>query len=218
MGIAYNTSIVSDGLVYALDAANSRCYSGSGNTANGLLGGINGTLTNGTGYSSVNSGSFFFDGTNDFISFNAYTPEANTISIWVKINSLQQGVVIYVGDDIFNSGLWSWFFLVINNSFYVRANPGSYTTAFNDNPQIGQWINYTLVRRNSSNLSDFYKNGVLIGTSANSTLSNTYSNLKIGYGGGSFPFFNLSQVLIYNRALTAQEIRQNYNATKKRYI
>jgi hypothetical protein len=28
----------------------------------------------------------------------------------------------------------------------------------------------------------------------------------------------ISQVLIYNRALTVQEIRQNYNATKKRYI
>jgi len=48
MGIAYNTSIVSSGLVFALDAANSRSYSGSGLTAYGLVSGANRTLLNGT--------------------------------------------------------------------------------------------------------------------------------------------------------------------------
>ena len=43
MGIAYNTSIVTSGLVYALDAGNTRSYSGSGITANSLVGGIGGT-------------------------------------------------------------------------------------------------------------------------------------------------------------------------------
>ena len=217
----FNTieNIVTNGLVLNLDPGKPSSYPGTGTSIYDLSGsGNTGTLVNGPAFSSINNGSISFDGSNDLISFNAYTPEANTISIWVKINSLQQGSIIYVGDDIFNSGLWSWFFLVINNSFYVRANPGSYTTAFNDNPQIGQWINYTLIRRNSSNLSAFYKNGVLIGTSADSTLSNTYPNLKIGYGGGNFPFFNLSQVLIYNRDLSSQEVLQNYNATKSRYI
>ena len=44
MGISAGPSGVSDGLVFQLDAANFRSYSGSGNTANGLVSGIGGTL------------------------------------------------------------------------------------------------------------------------------------------------------------------------------
>ena len=89
MAIAYNTSIVTDGLVFALDAANSRCYSGSGITFDGLIGGIGGTLVNGVGFSSANNGSFFFDGTNDYIvspSDSSYAFGANdfTVSAWFK--------------------------------------------------------------------------------------------------------------------------------------
>ena len=67
MGIAYNTSQVTDGLVFAIDAANPRSYSGSGITVNGLVSGLGGTLINGAGFTSTNSGSFVFDGTNDYM-------------------------------------------------------------------------------------------------------------------------------------------------------
>jgi len=67
MGTKYNPSIVRDGLVYYIDAANTRSYSGSGNTINGLVGGIGGTLVNGVGFTATNNGSFIFDGTNDYI-------------------------------------------------------------------------------------------------------------------------------------------------------
>ena len=86
MGLKHHPRVVTNGLVYYLDAANTRSYSGSGNTAYGLFG-PNGTLTNGTGYTSANSGSFFFDGTDDSIDFSSYTPDANTVSIWVNLKS-----------------------------------------------------------------------------------------------------------------------------------
>ena len=70
MGLAHSPSIISDGLIFYLDAANSRSYSGSGNTANGLVGGIGGTLVNGVGFTSSNNGLFSFDGSNDYINFN----------------------------------------------------------------------------------------------------------------------------------------------------
>ena len=114
MGISYNTSIVTDGLVFALDAANPRCYPGTGLTAFGLVG-PNGTLTNGTGFSSANSGSFFFDGTNDSLDYSSYTPDANTVSIWVNIKSLQNGPIVYVGNDVYQSAEWSWSFFVYNS-------------------------------------------------------------------------------------------------------
>jgi hypothetical protein len=216
MGIAYNTSIVSDGLVYALDAANSRCYSGSGLTAFGLVG-PNGTLTNGTGYSSANSGSFFFDGTNDALDFSSYTPDANTVSIWVNLKSLQNGPILYVGNDEYNSTVWSWSFFAFNSLFYFRASTTS--NYFTEVPPFNTWINYTLIRNNGSNVSIAYKNGVFFDSTANSTTTNPYPNMRFGLSGtNNAANFNLSQVLIYNRALSAQEVKQNYNATKKRYI
>jgi hypothetical protein len=215
MGIAYNTSIVSDGLVYALDAANSRSYPGTGLTAFGLIG-LNGTLVNGVGFSSLNNGSFFFDGTNDYVEFPSYTPDANTVSIWVNFKNYENGPIVYVGDDTYNSGLWSWSFFMVMPIFYIRANPGPFAY-FNETPPLNTWINYTLVRNNGSNLSFTYKNGVSFGSTTDSTTTNTYPNMRFGIAGGQAANFNLSQVLIYNRALSAQEVRQNYNATKKRY-
>ena len=69
MGIKAGPKIVDDGLVFSLDAAVSRSYSGSGLTIYDLYSGTGATLINGVGYSSINSGYFSFDGTNDYINF-----------------------------------------------------------------------------------------------------------------------------------------------------
>ena len=80
MGIDYNNIIVSDGLVFYIDAANPRCYSGTGLTANGLVGGIGATLINGVGFTSSNNGSFIFDGTNDYGLSSGSVSITNSIS------------------------------------------------------------------------------------------------------------------------------------------
>jgi hypothetical protein len=216
MGLKHHPRVVTDGLIYYLDAANPRCYSGSGLTANALIGGIGGTLVNGTGYSSANSGSFFFDGTNDSLEFSSYTPDANTVNIWVNLKSLQNGPIIFVGDDAYNSTLWSWSFFAFSSLFYFRASTTS--QYFTEVPQFNTWINYTLIRNDGSNVSIAYKNGVFFGSLPDSTTLNPYPNMRIGRSAGNFANFNLGQVQIYNRALTAQEVLQNYNATKKRYV
>jgi hypothetical protein len=105
MGIDYNNVIVSDGLVLYIDAANPRSYSGIGLTANGLIGGIGGTLVNGTGFSSSNNGSFIFDGTNDYIyapiNTNLFSTQA-TMIMWLKNDiatppQAQTGIMGYFG-------------------------------------------------------------------------------------------------------------------------
>lgn len=89
MGTKYNPRIQSNLLSVYIDAANLRSYSGSGFTANGIVGGIGGTLVNGIGFSSQNSGSFFFDGSDDYFRLpaNFFNPDAGTpftVSIWFK--------------------------------------------------------------------------------------------------------------------------------------
>lgn len=107
-------------------------------------------------------------------------------------------------------------FFLYNDVFYFRANPGNFAD-FYEVPPLGVWINYTLVRNNGSGQSLAYKNGVFFGTSSNSTLTNLYPNLRIAKASSTYASFNLSIVQIYDRALSATEIKQNYNATRKRF-
>ena len=71
MGIDIGPIETTDGLVFHLDAGNTRSYSGSGITSNGLISGIGGTLINGLGFTSTNGGSFVFDGTNDYFDISS---------------------------------------------------------------------------------------------------------------------------------------------------
>lgn len=218
MAVAYNPSIVTDGLVFQIDAANTKSYPGSGtNISNLITPSLSGTLTNGVGYNSNNNGILVFDGTNDYLDFASYTPDANAVNIWIKFNTLQNGPMVYVGNDSYASGVWSWSFFIYNGAFYFRANPGNFAD-FNEVPPLNVWINYTLIRDNGTGTSLAYKNGTYFGSSSNSTLLNSYPNLRIAKASSTYASFNLSLVQIYNRSLTQQEILQNYNATKGRYL
>ena len=89
MGTKYNPRINSNGLTVYLDAANTRSYAGSGFTVNPLVGGIGGTLVNGIGFSSQNNGSFFYDGSDDYLRLpvNFFNPDSGTpfaVSVWFK--------------------------------------------------------------------------------------------------------------------------------------
>ena len=202
MGIAYNTSQVTDGLVFSIDAANPRSYSGSGITVNGLVSGIGGTLVNGVGFGTTNSGSFIFDGTNDYI--NPTFPVSNnsdfTIGFWMNYQdatNVERGIVT----------TWdtSW------NGFGIGTYQGKIRSWVGDG--AGGGIQYV------------YINGLFLNSTGNN-ITLTHSSLQIARGGQSgstqltyYPYLNcqISQLSIYNRPLSAQEIRQNFNATRKRY-
>ena len=93
MAFAYSPKIVTDGLVFAVDAANTKSYPGSGTTWKDLSGnGNDGTLTNGPTFDSGNGGSIVFDGGNDYTPFpyntlyNFQYDSSFTIDSWVYIN------------------------------------------------------------------------------------------------------------------------------------
>jgi hypothetical protein len=213
MGIAYNTSIVTDGLVFALDAANSRCYSGSGITAFGLVDGANGTLLNGTGFSSVAGGCWSFDGTDDGINTTINIDnDPLTINAWVyctEVTSVNgRGIVLS------DNGGWDRGLEINDSKWGVHIGNNLYKvgTALNNT-----WYHTSLSY--SSNVWNLYVNGSFVFSSSSTTSPGSLATI------GRADYFStrifqglISQVLIYNKALTIQEIRQNYNATKKRYI
>ena len=208
--------IVTNSLILCLDAGSVKSYLGSGTAWTDISrNGGDGVLTNGPAFNNANGGNIIFDGANDFLANPSYTPAVNTVSIWLKLNSTKNGLIIGVGNNAYDSGQWSWSIFLYNGGFYLRGNPGPFGTTFS--APVGEWINWTMIRNNGANSCLFYKNGIFAGSSADSTLTNTYSGFRITGAGSVYAGFSLSTVLLYNRALSATEILQNYNATKGRF-
>ena len=184
--------------------------------------GNNGTLVNGVGYNSSNGGSLSFDGVNDYVSGtnNITLQLVNDLTVfaWVKLgDAANQGIVekmnsSYNGYGITKQNGFFKFWTASNNNYtYTNSN----TTYVADN----NW--YYVVGRRMSGTNRLFINSILQSDSQSAPLSDSgqiyvvgryYSNVDNFYLGG-----NISQVSIYNRALTVQEIRQNFNATRGRY-
>ena len=216
MGIDYNNVIVSDGLVFYLDAANTRSYSGSGTSSNSLVGGIGATLVNGVGFTSSNNGAFTFDGSNDYINFgnsSAVQQSSGTLSAWAKASSPGGG---YRG-IIAKQGAYGLFYTDSVLVAYDWAADAPRSTGVNiaDNT----WKNVVLTYQSGvSNGTRIYINGVSVLTTTITVLNQT-GNL---FGGaeanaGQYASCQISLFNMYNRALSATEVLQNYNATKARY-
>ena len=74
MGFYRGPNIVTDGLVYAIDAGSERSYPGSGTAVTDLVGSSNGVLENGVGFDSANGGSWDFDGIDEFKPYHLIAP------------------------------------------------------------------------------------------------------------------------------------------------
>ena len=223
MAVGYNPRVVTDGLVLALDAGNTKSYPGSGSTWSDLSGNSNsGTLTNGPTFNSDNNGSIVFDGSNDAVSISDsssidVTPTV-TISSWINPSGFGGGNFgrIIDSQDSYN------FFLDNTTSTGTNAirywpNTGD-ALSVNNVVTLNEWANFTVVHSGSNVV--IYKNGISIGTSGSfSTLPSTSSTILIGNRDDNARGFEgkISQVLVYDTALTAAEVLQNYNATKGRY-
>ena len=205
--------MITTGLVMNLDASNALSYTGTGTSWTDLSGGgNNGTLLNGTSYSSENGGTLVLDGINDYVKINNGTGlnlgNEYTFSIWVKFNNFN---AVLAGAD-----MWDYYYLMYvgdSNNIYTSGAGGS--GSFSGlNITTNQWVCLTIVRSAASNT--LYKNGVYI---ASGNPSNSGIVKAIGaYASGSFNLNGkISSVNAYNRSLSSTEVTQNFNATKTRF-
>ena len=229
MGIQYNPRIVTDGLVLALDAGNIKSYPGSGTTWTDLSGrGNTGTLTNGPTYSSVNGGSIVFDGTNDYVIGN--TPSGLNLSqpcsvnTWVYFNNFSEinPRIIEVQD-----GSNSIQILRDGSTTRLTTKNSNFQTDFASTtwfvPSTGTWYNITAVWTPSTSTTTLYLNGALQSSvgSASVGIGNQANKYVLGnrsdFVGTTQLAGNIAQVSIYNRALSAAEVSQNFNALRSRF-
>jgi hypothetical protein len=216
MALQHHPRIVTNGLVGYWDAANTRSYSGTGLTVNGLVGGIGGTLVNGVGFGTTDNGYFIFDGSNDYINFgNSSTLQQSTgsLSAWTKASSPGSG---YRG-IIAKQGAYGLFYTdsVLVAYDWAADTPRSTGINIADNT----WKNVVLTYQSGvSNGTRIYINGVSVLTFT-ITIQSQVANL---FGGAEananqFASCQISSFKMHNRVLTASEVLQNYNATKRRY-
>jgi hypothetical protein len=225
----YQAPIVTDGLVTALDAGNLVSYQSGSTILYSLTGSLSGSLTNGTGYSNRNGGSWVFDGIDDYIltqpnsGINSiYTNNQLTIQSW--INYQDSGSFRNVMGILRNSDptflSFGWRVPPSNIVFFDSVISGSRFTqnVMDLNSYIGKYINIATTYTNGSVLS--YANGVLVasnvvtGQIADFTSNSFFLGNQAGYG-----YFkgNIAPTYLYNRALTATEIAQNFNAQRNRF-
>ena len=216
--------IVSDGIVACWDAAGKRSYPGTGTTWYDMSGnGNDGTLTNGPTFDAANDGSIDFDGTDDKVGLGdqKYDLATCTISAWVKLDAFSGGdgsdsrIVCNGSND---TNYWSLTTTGGAGLICFANSTSSHATASSDfNLSLSRWY-YVLGIRGPST-EQLYVDGVL--QSALNTISwSTTAGTWIGQRGDNARQLNgkVADVRIYDRNLTAAEVRQNYNATKGRFI
>ena len=217
--------MVTDGLVLHLDAGNNKSYPGSGTVWTDLSQtAITGSLTNGPTFSSTNAGRIFFDGTDDYIdlgnpSFSNITSVNNfTINVYFNAATGNNGrALVHKGATGFD---YDYMIYISNNSsnlsFYKKNAAGTGVTTNGYGISSGSNINYCVVL--SNDVISEYKDGILQATSSITGDIRTTSNiLKIGRGWEGSYSGSIYQVQIYNRALSANEVFQNYEATRERF-
>jgi hypothetical protein len=217
----YGGAIVTSGLVMALDAANLVSYPRSGTVWYGLTGGVTGALQSGPTFSNDCGGTIVLDGTNDYVSTN-YGKDINpfnnplTVSIFIKPNLVNTNqVYISTGQSRGNGDSNQRMYIAIYNGNWDWGIRSSSWGSGNVAASLA-WSNIAVVIDSTN--ARFYLNGEQIYTKS---VNNTFvlnDNFWFGAHDSNY-YFNGSIGLakIYNRALSANEIKQNYNATKWRF-
>jgi hypothetical protein len=228
MGISYNTSIVLNGLVLALDAANSRSYSGSGNTIYNvaLTSAIGATKTSGLTHNS--SGPPRFNATADanflFSDYTLASGTSFTVCMWFKRQSSSFWSALF-GNEVWNSGI-GYVAMLTNATSLTFTRGGATELNYTFAGFASSDFNfYTFVKNTSGTNSFIYINGTQVASGSVSNVSitkpflfnNRWLNSGTAPSNGDSRQSQFSNILVYDRALSASEVRQNYNATKKRY-
>ena len=213
MGLSHSPRIVTDGLVFCVDAGDKMSYPGAGTTWTDLSKNRNnGTLTNGPTFNSANGGSIVFDGSNDYtlLSSNINLGTQASINVWLQCSN---NAVIAGGTSYSDGG---YLLASSSNTFYMSANGSFGNFNYNISNTTNTWKNLS-VSRNASSAS-LYVNGVFYSSISISSTNGIRFRAIGAYDNGTYPMNGqIALMQVYTRALSAAEIKQNYNATRGRF-
>lgn len=235
MAVSTRNNIVTNGLVLYLDAANSKSYVSGSTTWSDMSGnGYTGSLAGGVTFNSGNGGNIGFNGTSGTVNCgNILNIGLNswTISCWVKIN-VGSGVVGIFGKSSARSYIGRYAIYLESNNINTLFQPSAstYVISTSITPYLDSRFHNITVTINRTGFHTMYIDATPVGTPNNVSstsaidLNSSTDNIYIGSyadATGLAPVYflngNIGQASIYNRALSDQEVLQNYNATKTRF-
>ena len=218
--------IITNGLVLALDAANKKSYPGSGTVWSDLSGNANtGTLTNGPTFDSSNNGSIVFDGVNDYVECGNDTSlrltTELTLESWVKkttTDSYHHIISKFALTGSYSIGS----FQTSGYLFFIRSTNGTnqgITDTFDINICDGNWKHIVCSYNSTTSTLLMAINGAIQQSTISGAIFDSTVNVNVGRRTtvGQYYPANIASSRIYNRALTATEVLQNYNSTKDRF-
>lgn len=232
MSLQHSPSIVTNGLVYCSDAANSRSYPGTGTTLYDLSGnGYTGSLASGVSYSSSNLGVLSYNGTNNAVTnigtSTRYLSTSMSMEAWVKSSGLGSGmstggifgitygVIVNIQSDgsmvyyMYNTDTGSAVQLFSSQSTGVNFFDNKWHQIVCTKYPLGYAMYVDGVLNNSGSTGSW--SGTNIWSAMDSYLGLNPNNIYYYLNGSMGP------ARIYNVALSASQIAQNYNALRGRY-
>jgi hypothetical protein len=230
-------NIVTDGLVYYVDAANPRSYISGSTIWNDLtLRGRNGVLNGAPSYNSSNGGCIVFDGTDDFVSLPSVINTGQNFSVfaWIYPGNINVRNAIFGNGYPFSTSR-GWLFSTATgysfgstpytDTFFISiGNDNAFATANNNSIVRNRWNLVGATVTNGGQSLKLYVNGVetsystLIQTSINISYITNESSVGRRFSTNTELFRGrIAQTSIYDRVLTPTEILQNYNATRSRF-
>ncbi len=223
MGTAAGPNLVADNLILYLDAANTNSYSNSGTTWNDLSGnGYDATLTNGPTYNSDNGGYFIFDGTNDHAvidsSFQVSTSGTYSFEAWIyktatSVNNAGMLISGGYGGDI-DGIIISTEDYAISGTIRVFSLGGTCVAVYYNG--VSQTLRGDSIGTNEPfNLNEWIHIAVT-GITVNNTDGAAH---HIGQNNNNTNEFGgrISNIKLYDRTLTAAEVKQNFNKLRWRF-
>jgi hypothetical protein len=219
----YGGPIITDGLVFAVDAGNLVSYERGSTTTYSLTGSLSGSLVNGVGFSEGYGRSWMFDGTNDKIQVNNFPQIFDgslTMECWIWWNDDTRSIMF----GNYNAGANDVNFEKLDSRrlrmYWNRGERDIFTsTNFVD---LNTWQHIVIQRDVTNNVFRFYVNGQLKQSTSNvgSGIPSTGTTFRIGADsrdGATVTNGNIAIMKLYNRALSADEVSQNFQAQRSRF-
>jgi hypothetical protein len=222
-------SIVTDGLVFCVDAANKVSYPGSGTDCFNLIdSNITGSLRNEPPviFNPGNSGNFGF-GVDEFIDFgypsSLLTTGGLTVSFWAKTSIASNVNDTPIGMDVYSTSNRNWHFNFINTGelrWFIHSSPSAQLKISSATARNGNWHNITGTYIPTTSLNIYIDGNLEDSNTTSIPSSRNSNNANLWFGKDSFNNYftgNIGPVQIYNRGLSSTEVTQNYNALKNRF-
>ena len=213
-------SILTDNLVFNVDAGSLTSYESGSLTAYSTQDAIDGTLNNGVDFTFENGGSWVFDGTDDYINFGSDSPidfiysDPFSLEIWLNADNTS-GFKHLIGKS------YADYRLAQNGAgISFRLDSNNLTTQLGT-IVAGEWTHIVATWEPSTSTAYVYQDGVLKGSVTDTTVdwTSTGNNFQMGTSPGEAYYVQGKMPIgrAYSKTLSLLEVQQNYNALKPRF-